>query len=60
MGHCGSHDSKIGALHLGHDIGYDAEQDNPQTYQSGQVGLTDQVSLDSSGRTGQKGRDART
>jgi hypothetical protein len=29
MGHCGSHDSKVGALHLGHDIDYDAGQDNP-------------------------------
>jgi hypothetical protein len=24
MGHHGSHDSKVGGLHLGHDIGYDA------------------------------------
>jgi hypothetical protein len=29
IGHRGSHDSKVGPLHLGHDIGFDAGQDNP-------------------------------
>jgi hypothetical protein len=29
MGHCGSYDNKVGALHLGHDIDYDSAQDNP-------------------------------
>ncbi len=29
MQHYGSHDSKVGALHLGYDISYDAGQNNP-------------------------------
>ena len=41
MGHRGTHDSEVGALHLGHDIGYYAGRIT-QTNQSGQVGLTGQ------------------
>jgi hypothetical protein len=29
IGHHGNHESKVGAFHLGHDISYDAGQDNP-------------------------------
>jgi hypothetical protein len=52
-----SHDSKVRAQYLGHDVGYGAGQDN--TYRSVWTGQPEN-SLNRSGRTGQRGRDAST